>query len=212
MTVHVKVGGSWKTAASVHNKVSGVWKTASDMPVKVSGVWKTGVLATGSFESIATATLSSTTTNITLSSIPSTYKHLQLRILTRASNASVDRAITLRVNSDSGSNYAQHYLDGDGSTASASGSASTTSMLFTKTAGASATANVYGVAIVDFVDYASSSKYKTIKTFGGFDNNGAGNVILSSGLWQSTTAINSITVVNTSFLSGSTIALYGIRG
>lgn len=168
--------------------------------------------AGGAFESIATATLSTTTTDITLTSIPSTYQHLQLRILTRASNASVDRVITLRVNSDSGSNYAQHYLDADGSTVSASASASTTSMLFTKTAGNSATASVYGVAIVDFVDYASTSKYKTIKTLGGFDNNGAGNLILSSGLWQSTTAINSITVRNTSFLSGSTIALYGIKG
>jgi len=165
-----------------------------------------------SFESIATATLSTTTTNITLSSIPSTYQHLQLRILTRASNASVDRAITLRVNSDSGANYAQHYLDADGATVSASGTASTTSGLFTKTAGANAGANTFGVAVIDFHDYASTTKTKTIRSFGGFDNNGAGNVVLASTLWNSTTAINAITIVNTSFLSGSTIALYGIKG
>lgn len=166
----------------------------------------------GAFESIATTTLSTTTTNITFSSISSTYQHLQIRILSRASNASVDRAISLRLNGDTGANYAYHYVDGDGATASASGVASATSMVSIKTAGASAGTNTFGVCIIDIHDYASTTKTKTVRLLNGFDNNGAGNVLIASGLWNSTSAVNSFTIVNTSFLSGTTVALYGIKG
>ena len=165
-----------------------------------------------SFESIATTTLSTTTTNITFSSIPSTYQHLQIRMLSRASNASVDRTISLRLNGDTGANYAYHYVDGDGATASASGVASATSMVSIKTAGASAGTNTFGVCIIDIHDYASTTKTKTVRLLNGFDNNGAGNVLIASGLWNSTSAVNSFTIVNTSFLSGTTVALYGIKG
>lgn len=165
-----------------------------------------------SFESIATTTLSTTTTNITFSSISSSYQHLQIRILSRASNASVDRAISLRLNGDTGANYAYHYVDGDGATATATAAASATSMVSIKTAGASAGANTFGVCIIDIHDYASTTKTKTVRLFNGFDNNGAGNVLIASGLWNSTSAVNSFTIVNTSFLSGTTVALYGIKG
>jgi hypothetical protein len=43
MTMHVKVGGTWKEVApggGLSVKVSGVWKTVAEGWVKVSGAWK----------------------------------------------------------------------------------------------------------------------------------------------------------------------------
>ena len=166
---------------------------------------------TGSFESIATTTLGSTSASVTLSSIPSTYTHLQIRVLGSMSASGSDD-LCLRFNSDTGSNYATHYLVGNGSTASAG---SYTSATFTR-AGANSmptATNTYGVAIIDLLDYANTSKYKTMRALTGNDTNGAGYVALGSGLWQSTSAINSITLYPfaSTFTANSQFALYGVK-
>ena len=146
--------------------------------------------------------------NITFSSIPSTYKHLQLRYFSQ--NTSADTTV-FRVNSDSGNNYALHVLNGDGANTS-SGATSTYSYgSFGVTAGG--TANVFATGIVDFLDYANTNKYKTIRGLSGRDYNGSGNIQLRSSLWQSTSAITSITVTTDSsynFTQYTSFALYGI--
>jgi hypothetical protein len=172
-----------------------------------------------SFESIATATGTGSSGTITFSSIPATYQHLQLRILARGSAASAGADLWFRLNSDTATNYAQHTLMGDGSAASAAGIANSTSM-YANVAGssipaASATASAMGTIIVDIHDYVSTTKNKTLRTFGGFDVNGTGGrIYLSSGLWRSTTAVNAITVNLDSgnFTTSSVVSLYGIKG
>ena len=62
--------------------------------------------------------------------------------------------------------------------------------------------------------YKRQSKYKTQRTLGGYDNNGAGVVGLSSGVWMNTNAVTSITFVpggGTNFVQYSSFALYGIK-
>lgn len=168
-----------------------------------------------SFESIATTTLSSANGTVTFSSIPSTYKHLQVRIRARISQASYLRYDYFLQWSGS-STYPTHRLQGDGTNASASGSTGNTEMIITEgLPAASATANAMGVAIIDIHDYASTTKNKTMRLFGGFDTNSATNgyVYLYSGMRLSTTAISSLTIATGStFVSGSTFALYGIKG
>ena len=165
--------------------------------------------AAGSFESIATSTPTSGS-SITFSAIPSTYKHLQIRVNSRFSGT--DERIDLRFNSDTGSNYAYHWLTGDGSAASASGASTQTSAL--GVAYATGTANIAAAAIIDIHDYASTSKAKTIRSANAWDTNGSGRMRLSSGLWTSTSAVSSITLTLNSgtFATGTTIALYGIKG
>lgn len=167
---------------------------------------------TSSFDSIATQSLSGVST-ITFSSIPSTYKSLQLRII---NNDGAGYSSNIRVNSDTGSNYAWHRLmtfDSAGTqTVNASGSDSTTVIPFNRANGS--IADQFDVGIVDIIDYASTSKYKTVRIIEGLNSNGAGesNVSLRSGLWMSTTAINSITFLSSgTFVAGSSIALYGIK-
>jgi hypothetical protein len=166
-----------------------------------------------SYESIATATGTGSSNTITLSSIPTTYKHLQLRIFETATLGAGAGTLSLRVNGDTGSNYARHQLTGNGSSADAAGTASTTSITLSTISPDSAN-NIGSVAIIDIHDYASTTKNKTIRTFSGCDRNGLGQVFLGSGVWLSTTAINSLTVflTSTSLATTSTFALYGIKG
>jgi hypothetical protein len=77
----------------------------------------------------------------------------------------------------------------------------------------SAAANVFGAGIIDILDYADTNKYKTVRALSGTDNNGSGDIILGSGLYQQTTAITSITLEanGVNWLTNSSFALYGIR-
>jgi len=164
------------------------------------------------FYSIASAAGTGSSATITLSSIPSIYKHLQIRIFETAAVGAGASTLSLRVNSDTGSNYARHQLVGDGSTTSATGTASATSIILSTISPDSPNRGV--VSIIDIHDYASTTKNKTIRTFSGCDRNGVGQIFLGSGVWLSTTAIDSITIFlsSTSLATSSTFALYGIKG
>jgi hypothetical protein len=183
----------------------------------VLGTLSSGVAAaTGSYESIASATGTGSSNTITFSSIPSTYKHLQIRF--NAKTASISDTPIMRFNSDSGSNYALHNLQGQGSAASASGGTGY-SFVFVSTLAAGTSPTYPMVVISDIIDYASTTKNKTVRNFVGMDNNnsepanGLGSVVLQSGLWLNTNAISSITIsVTANFTTDSTFALYGIKG
>jgi hypothetical protein len=175
--------------------------------------------ASGAFESIATATSNGTETSITLSSIPNTYSSLQVRIIGRNNIAATDASFAqMRVNGDTGNNYAQHELWGDGASVTAGGSASISSMQYATIVRNNATSNIFGVSIIDIHDYASTTRNKTFRILTGNDRNGSGILALFSGLWASTSAITSLTFFpnnaggTQTFISGTTIALYGIKG
>lgn len=159
---------------------------------------------TGSYESIATATVGSGgTPYIDFTSIPSTYKHLQIRASYTSNTAATN--LYLIMNGSVNSTY-YHYLIGDGAVTSGS----TTGNLFTIQWG-NAFDNRYGL-ITDILDYGSTTKNKVIRTLGGIDNNGTGGVYLSSNLYLTTNAITSIRIGASVNLSQySHFALYGIK-
>ena len=171
-----------------------------------------------SFESIATVTGTGTGASATLSftSIPATYKHLQVRCLMADATGTGSLGMFFTVNSIA--TYPYHYLRGNGTTATAAGAAAPGNGYFNggTIVGSATDTNLYGVAIIDFIDYASTSKNKTVRVFGGFDNNSTlGQVQLSSGLYiDSATAISSITFTapNNYWSSKTTFSLYGIKG
>jgi hypothetical protein len=162
-------------------------------------------------------------TSLSFTSIPSNYKHLQIRSLTKTTNTTNAGAnIMLRFNSDSSSSYALHRLSGDGSTASASATApSTDGINLSDFAQRSSTqlANIYAAGIIDIHDYSSTTKNKTVRSMYGNDSNqtGAGLwlIYLYSGLWINTSAISTVTfsiASGTSFAAGTTFGLYGMVG
>jgi len=187
----------------------------------ILGIWASSISGAvadlGAFVPIATTTVPSAgVSTVTFSSIPSTYTHLQLRFISRdnRSGQSVD-ALNIKANGDSGNNYANHRLQGDGSAASASGGTTLPYAIFAQTPASTATANLFGAGVIDILDYSNTSKFKTFRTISGFDANGSGFVGLYSGLWQSTAAINSLTISSndgTGVLQYSSFTLYGIKG
>jgi hypothetical protein len=170
------------------------------------------------FESIATATGTGSSATITFTSIPSTYRSLQFRILGKNTGTSVGGTQAIvRFNSDTGTNYAFHYIRAEGTTVAAGGGASNGSMEWNGVYPSSAAtqANMMGIGIIDVIDYASTSKYKTLRSLHGWNGNDIDNgwVILSSGLWMSTSAINSVSIITngSNWTSGTTISLYGVK-
>jgi len=151
-------------------------------------------------------------TTVTFSSIPSTYKNLQIRA--SSIHGSGGSNAYIRFNSDSGSNYVSHALVGTGSAAAAyvGSGPSGNNISFLGYNGNVAT--YPNTLIMDIVDYANTSKNKTVRTFWGADQNSTGGSIeLTSGLWMSTSAINSITFTyGYAFTTGTTFALYGLKG
>ena len=170
----------------------------------------------GAMIPIATSTVGAGgVATVTFSSIPANYEHLQLRYITRnnRSGQSVD-AINIRANGDTAANYANHRLQSDGSNGSSSGGTSLGYAIFGQTTASTATASVFAVGIMDILDQSNTSKYKTFRTLSGFDANGSGYAGLYSGLWQSTAAINSLTISSndgSGILQYSSFALYGIK-
>ena len=172
-----------------------------------------------SFESIATVTVGSGgSSSISFSSIPNTYKHLQIRGIARNTGGTTTFELTtIQFNSDtSTANYAIHQLRGDGSTAAAIGYGTGTVGYGIAGYNASGgnTAGIFGTTIIDILDYTNTSKYKTIRSLNGWDKNGAGNVSLASSLWLNTNAITSITLGDQSYnlAQYSSFALYGVKG
>jgi hypothetical protein len=168
-----------------------------------------------SFESIATTTIGSDTSNVTFSSIPSTFTHLQLRIIGRSDRSNNFDTMRLQLNADTGGNYAWHTLYGDGSSAGSSASINQVYMSFDRLNGNLAGSGTFGALIIDILDYTNTNKYKTARNLGGADNNGTGEIYFQSGLWQSTSAVTQIKVfpgVGTNFKQYSHFALYGIKG
>lgn len=182
----------------------------------------TGVIASGisgnltppnSYESIATVVLSSTANTITFSSIPSTYKHLQLRGINLSSGQ--DNNVMLRFNSDSSNNYSEHAFTGSGVSA---GAYNTVPCSFAPAGYTADSTNPYP-SVCDILDYSSTNKNKTVRALGGGDRNGSLSYItFNSSAWYNTAAINRIDIVHGNIAGGkvfnayTTFALYGIKG
>jgi hypothetical protein len=172
------------------------------------------VILGGSYESIATYTVSgSAVSSFTLSSIPQTYKHLQLRCFVKLDAASW---IPFSVNGDGNSQRATHYLRGSGATVYAGAGLGGTGE---GNYAVAADVAQWGAIIIDILDYANTNKNKTTRSFYGFDNNGSGDVGMGSVLHvtNGTTAVTSVGMNITQygsgslFVVGSTFALYGIN-
>lgn len=154
-------------------------------------------------------------TVITFSSIPQTYSSIQIRATLRSTQAlnNVGNCNVYVNGVNTGTSYARHYVYGEGSTVSASGTASTTQMILVNTVPlGSTTAGLFGGCVVDFQDYASTTRNKTMRALHGHDRNGAGTIGMSSGVYLATTAITSVSISLTTgnWASGSTFALYGM--
>jgi hypothetical protein len=172
-----------------------------------------------SYESIATVTLGSSQSSITFSSIPATFKHLQVRWVSQDDRATYPISeIKCVFNSDTGANYSYHQLAGDGGSAYAQGG--TSASFIQIEIGGTTTGGTFGGGVMDILDYASTGKYKTTKALSGVMTNADysgyyGIITENAGNWRSTSAITSMTFsprYASNFTQYTKYALYGIKG
>lgn len=165
--------------------------------------------AAPAYELISTTVLSTAQTSVTISSIPSGYKHLQVRTMIYNDNS--NGLVRMRVNGDTtAANYRSHRLYGNGTSVQ---STDYTGNPFMYVADLSATASTFAPGIIDILDYGVTTKNKTVRSLTGFY--GAGDVSMYSGLWMSTAAVTSLTFLdnaNYQINAGSRFSLYGIKG
>jgi hypothetical protein len=156
------------------------------------------------------ATVSTSAASYTFSSIPSSYTDLVLVISARSTKTTATSDTTsIRFNGDTGSNYSNTNLYAISTPVS--NRRSNDSQWF---AGEMSTdgeaSNIFTPLIVNILNYSNTSTYKV--SVDRVSNASLPQVGISSCLWRSTSAINSITIypAGGNFVSGSTLTLYGI--
>jgi len=172
-----------------------------------------GAGAVDAFEQIQTINGTGASGTITFSSIPSTYKHLQIRyVMTNTANNFA--ILRMQVNGDTGSNYSYYDLYGNNSSVQVSSNTSTTFMNLTS--GAIGLTTTPNAGVIDVLDYTNTSKFKTVRTLSGTHQAADyyAEVGLGAGNWRSTSAVTSLTLFAAagSFATAGRISLYGIKG
>jgi hypothetical protein len=163
--------------------------------------------AGSTYTPIATTTASGSVSSITFNSIAGTYTDLVL--ISSAALGSGAENLRIRFNSDTASNYSFTVLTGTGSAASSTRGSSQTYIAADWNGYLTTTRNI---SIINIQNYSNTTTNKTALSR---SNNAGTGVDAIVGLWRSTSAITSVTILNSgtggiNFASGSTFTLYGI--
>lgn len=156
------------------------------------------------YEPLGTITISSPTSDITFSSV-SGYTDLRVVIV-----GETDSAIgALRFNGDTGNFYSSNVLRGDSGSVTAS--RATTQNYINFTQGTVFDGSNRGMAVIDIFSYAGSN-FKPTLSFHAADDNTAGSVRIVAGLWRSSSAVTSVTLLAAagSWQVGTTATIFGI--
>jgi hypothetical protein len=161
------------------------------------------------YDKIATTTLGTAATSITFSSITGSYTDLRIVFIIPTMTGTTGARI--QFNGDTASNYSYTALGGDGATAQ---SLRGTSQTEYKIGGAfvNPSATVPYFYEIDIFSYAGSTNKTALASFNN-DQNGAGSIEKTVGLWRSTSAITSLVLKSNgtvTFGIGTTATLYGI--
>lgn len=153
---------------------------------------------------IATTTLTSTATSYTISSIPSTYTDLIL--ISNTTGSSVDASLAIRFNADANANYSSIRIVTDGTNIYNSIDSNALRALV----GVVST-NTESVSVAHINNYASTTTYKTVISYGGKTST---YTCMQPSSWRSNSAISSMEIFITdggTFNIGSQFTLYGIQ-
>jgi hypothetical protein len=173
----------------------------------------------GAYDSLATVTLSSTTTYIDITDIPTGYTHLEIYCSLRTdANTNGGNSVLMQFNGDTGNNYSRHFFGAYTGSSSGVDIAAGSSQGSINTHVAPASNNlstVWGAGFITILDYASDSKYKVSRSIGGYSQNGASGydyIHQMSGGWYSLSPVVRVRLLAAgSFVSGSTVEVYGVK-
>jgi hypothetical protein len=158
-------------------------------------------------EAIKTFTNPSATAGVTLSDIPSTYKHLMLVTNLKASTGNSDVGIV--ANGDTGTNYS--YMMFYGNSTGGKNPYRTTRASYQITNWSYPDSSVFTTAVTYFHNYSNPNLWKVLNSRSVRGNSGGG-VDVGQSHWFSTATINSLYIFGfpNSFAAGCTFSLYGI--
>lgn len=166
-------------------------------------------MAAGStYTPIATQTLPSATSTVTFSNISGSYIDLVIVIDYKAATTNYP-TLALTFNS-SATGYSGTQMWGTGLAASSNRTTSAALISIARGAGVPSTIGYTGTIIINLQNYSNTTTYKTVLARTGSSDTGTEADV---GLWQSTSAITSFTIVsgsNNDIASGSIFTLYGI--
>lgn len=158
------------------------------------------------YEKIASTTVSGTTTSqISFSSLPSTYTDLRVVLVTKGDQ---DQNSYIRFNSDTGTNYSYTRINTNGVTAATFNSTNATAVLLQD----SGTIEQFTLVTIDIMGYAGSTNKTFLSTNSGDTNNVDNTLNRIVGLWRNTSAISSILLYQGAgnYVAGTTATVYGI--
>lgn len=167
------------------------------------------------YSPIASITVGASTATVTFSSIPSTYTDLVI-VGTGTFSAYDGYSPWVRFNGDSGNNYSQTVLSGNGTSATSSRTSSQAQFYTGSVTGWDTSDADRAMFILHIFNYANTTTNKTSLSRQSVASGTYPGTELLCGLWRSTAAINKIDLTaNTSgtFSNvGTTFSLYGILG
>lgn len=171
--------------------------------------------AGGALVLITEVVTSGSQSTVTFSSIPTTWRDLEVRVRARGTASATNVIVALRFNSDSGNNY--DYVDAhwfSNFTAFGPQAVAQASIQIGYITAATGGANYTGGIQVRIYDYKGTTFYKEVDTdFGATLGVGSGQVGGGkfSGAWRNTAAINAVLVLLSSgnFVDNSVVSLYG---
>ena len=153
---------------------------------------------------LANITLGSAAATVTFSSISGSYRDLMLVVNYGTTVAGQD--LRIRLNGDTGLNYFDVTMNGNGSTTS-SGGGGNNNRFDIDSYGTPGT--ITGQIQFSVIDYSASDKHKSTLTR--MDNSATATRAIA-GRWASTSAVTSIVVYvsASTFLAGTSMSLYGV--
>lgn len=164
---------------------------------------------------LSTTTLASPGT-IDVQNISQSYNDLRLVLVCRGTVAAAVETLGLRFNNDSGSNYQYQQLAGQGAAASAVGNTTQDHIVIGASAGNTSTANYYSQTVIDILAYVAANVTRQCVSYN-YYTQGSGAATQGrfdhGGTWQSTSAINRVTiygVTTANLATGSFLRIYGI--
>jgi len=181
--------------------------------------------SSGDYDWIASYVVPNTsTTSFSMTGIPSTYKHLQLRgnvRVTRSAQYGGEVYVGFNNDTTNGNYYNGELYTNPPSDSGATGGGGSASgypgFYAIRTTGSASETGNFAPFVLDIADYTNTNKKKSVRMITGWDANetNQGFIALFSGLWQGTAAINRLDfgLAYGDFISqNSVFNLYGIKG
>lgn len=204
--------GTGASVAAANQVLRGTGAGATAFGQIVAGDLTSGVVA---MVKIGEALGSGGSGDLTLSSLPATYRALYFEIMGRSSNASLNTVLSLLINGDSGANYDSQRSDVQATTHTGAEAFGQTSMALGYMPGSTATANVAGSARGELPHHGETVFNKMVHWQAHIKYGTASSNLINtigSGQWRNTAAITSLTLRLTAgnWITGSKLTVWGL--